>query len=68
MSQKFPSQRVRTCPSGHVHLEFGWTTVHLEMDQFEDLLLAGAQALREYEAKTSLQDLQSAGGLSHKAH
>lgn len=44
---------IRICPNGHVHLEFGFTTIHLQMEQFQALLQAGAEALREYKVKAA---------------
>jgi len=62
MSPESFSNMIRICPNGHVHLEFGFTTIHLEMDQFQALLKEGREALNEYKIKASSFGMKSLNG------
>ena len=61
MSHNHLHHGIRICPEGHVHLEFGFTTIHLELKQFQSLLQAGVEALQEYRNKSRLQGLDFHG-------
>jgi|GEM_PF-4528819 len=54
MTPRPPHGSIQICLSGHAHLQFGNTTLHLSVGEFRAFLKAAEEALQEFEDRIDL--------------